>query len=714
MNTQTIKDSLILNTIRILWRSRELDSAKVLLSRLGNPVLSQMWSVTIQIAQVELSGVKKDFKDVWSSVDLRECSQETLIDIELVKGRLAVVLGDLEKGEDSFFESLLESRDMDYLLGKVQSMVGLGRIKLANNHFAQALDLVVTASSLVEKLSANKRPFVESEVLLQKCHIYLSMADYEALEKSARQLLNLSKENGETFKYVQALNHIAIVYAFRGDYKTAMPFFLEALDICKKINYQVLAAKIATNIATIHAQLYNYTEALVRYESILNEFKAPIPPEKRAIIYNNIGNLYIHLGQWNNAIKYFSDAETIADKIDHRPIKLLAFCQIARCFVEAKNYNAFLTYIKSDDALLQGAPMNGIQMIHYAKSKHALATRHYQNAISWGKLAIQQAIYFGDDETIFHATNILAQAYEANEDLAAALNTYKEHVKRKELLQVERSKNLIINTEIDYMLAAKEKEIASLQRENQLQSELIQSMSVIKKKNKELVVKNEELSYFARMIAIDFNKHLRVIDQFGSLLSDIQVDDKKFNEYLQYIQKAALDVSSLAHGLYKYATVIDDESPQQIIQVKEIFDIVEHDLSALIKETKTQVIYHNELPPIYCRKAQMIKVFKEIFVNSIQFAETKPVIEVMTDIREEGVLFRIKDNGVSIPEGDEQKIFWPFYRTNRLSEKEGNGLGLAACKKNVEGSGGNVAASIIENGLILSVFWPNKYNQLAT
>jgi signal transduction histidine kinase len=55
-----------------------------------------------------------------------------------------------------------------------------------------------------------------------------------------------------------------------------------------------------------------------------------------------------------------------------------------------------------------------------------------------------------------------------------------------------------------------------------------------------------------------------------------------------------------------------------------------------------------------------------------------------------GCLIRISDTGSGVPEGEEERIFDPFYTTKRRGE--GTGLGLSICRKLVEEMGGWIRA----------------------
>lgn len=66
--------------------------------------------------------------------------------------------------------------------------------------------------------------------------------------------------------------------------------------------------------------------------------------------------------------------------------------------------------------------------------------------------------------------------------------------------------------------------------------------------------------------------------------------------------------------------------------------------------------------------------------NSIKYSPEKSVIEIKTEVVEQCVIITVKDEGLGIPDGEEQKIFEKFYRLKRDEDKQGTGLGLALCK----------------------------------
>ena len=57
---------------------------------------------------------------------------------------------------------------------------------------------------------------------------------------------------------------------------------------------------------------------------------------------------------------------------------------------------------------------------------------------------------------------------------------------------------------------------------------------------------------------------------------------------------------------------------------------------------------------------------------------------------QKAVSFRVKDQGIGIPETDKVQLFDSFYRASNVGTISGTGLGLAIVKRAVDSHGGNI------------------------
>jgi light-regulated signal transduction histidine kinase (bacteriophytochrome) len=99
-----------------------------------------------------------------------------------------------------------------------------------------------------------------------------------------------------------------------------------------------------------------------------------------------------------------------------------------------------------------------------------------------------------------------------------------------------------------------------------------------------------------------------------------------------------------------------------------------------------------ELPEINADRELVEKLVSQLLDNALKFHKKnkKPVIDIGFDKFEGSYLFCIRDNGLGISKKYQDKIFELFERLNRIDEYQGNGLGLAICRKIVEAHGGRI------------------------
>ena len=92
--------------------------------------------------------------------------------------------------------------------------------------------------------------------------------------------------------------------------------------------------------------------------------------------------------------------------------------------------------------------------------------------------------------------------------------------------------------------------------------------------------------------------------------------------------------------------------------------------------------------------------------NSVKYAPEHSKIRVV--VRQDEMYTRIvvSDDGIGIPEGEENRIFQRFYRGSRVTGEPGFGLGLYISREIVRLHGGFMKAKRKEQGLEVSIFLP--------
>ncbi|GJL79106.1 MAG: hypothetical protein NPINA01_20950 [Nitrospinaceae bacterium] len=212
----------------------------------------------------------------------------------------------------------------------------------------------------------------------------------------------------------------------------------------------------------------------------------------------------------------------------------------------------------------------------------------------------------------------------------------------------------------------------------------------------QLKIQHEELQSFISIAYHDLREPLRKI----VLLSDrikkgITENQKNEKDYLERLQKSALRLNQLIEGLLKYSRVTAPSNPRQKVHLKQIVEEVIDDLEAIILETKTD-IQVNSLPALRVDVFQIRLLFQHLIRNAIQFCkkDIPPVVKIYSQkARDNSYKIFFEDNGVGFDEKYSDRIFQPLQQLQDRKTHEGVGMGLAICKKIVEGMNGEISVT---------------------
>lgn len=223
-------------------------------------------------------------------------------------------------------------------------------------------------------------------------------------------------------------------------------------------------------------------------------------------------------------------------------------------------------------------------------------------------------------------------------------------------------------------------------------TEKMQAETTIKKHLLEVERKNKELEQFAYIASHDLQEPLLTITNFVELiqLEYAETLDENSKTYFDFINQAANRMKYLITGLLDYSRIGIDKTMAQV-NCNLLLDELKRDLDATIKATGAVIVYDN-LPIITGYPLEIRQLFQNLITNAIKFREQhkKPVINIGATGDEKFWRFAVTDNGIGIEAKFAKKIFRLFKRLHTRDVYDGNGIGLAHCKKIIESHGGEI------------------------
>jgi PAS domain S-box-containing protein len=217
---------------------------------------------------------------------------------------------------------------------------------------------------------------------------------------------------------------------------------------------------------------------------------------------------------------------------------------------------------------------------------------------------------------------------------------------------------------------------------------------------------NRELEQFATVASHDLQEPLRKIQAFVGCLRDEQAAtlNPEGRDYLDRIQNAASRMTTLVADLLAFSRVSSKGKPFSPVDLNEVITGVVSDLEARLAQTGGHVEILR-LPIVASDSIQMRQLLQNLIGNALKFHRkgTPPVVRVSAEIidavDEQGRVtpdgmcrLSVADNGIGFDEKYLDRVFTIFQRLHGRGEYEGNGIGLAVCRRIVERHGGTITA----------------------
>ena len=101
------------------------------------------------------------------------------------------------------------------------------------------------------------------------------------------------------------------------------------------------------------------------------------------------------------------------------------------------------------------------------------------------------------------------------------------------------------------------------------------------------------------------------------------------------------------------------------------------------------------------------QILSNLLSNAIKYSPQGGIVHFDLIGKQDLAIFRIQDEGIGIPVGDQTKLFDAFHRASNVGNISGTGLGLAIVKKSVGLHNGSIfVESEVEVGTIFVVTLP--------
>ena len=159
-----------------------------------------------------------------------------------------------------------------------------------------------------------------------------------------------------------------------------------------------------------------------------------------------------------------------------------------------------------------------------------------------------------------------------------------------------------------------------------------------------------------------------------------------------------LDSSRLDHDGVR----LNFEECDLTVVVADVLRTLQHEL-----DDGNLMVRVEPLPVVLADSWSLTKALMNLLGNAISYRDTSrtPLVRIFCEDRGDIWAFAVSDNGIGIPESDQDRLFGRFERGSNTGSISGSGLGLHIVKEIVQGHGGTVVCeSDLSTG---TTFWLN-------
>ena len=557
---------------------------------------------------------------------------------------------------------------------------------VAENYFQKSL-----------KFSHDVNSEAIAKVDLELSNIYMQLGDFT----NSLNYLSKAEIIYDSLKILNQDARLSLrygnVYWFQKNYKQALQYYNKAQISAKRLNDSIVENYAFVSIATCYQEMGRYEESMKIFKQELE--KSIRYRDTAAIVtgYANIATNYTRLKLYQKANKCFFDVLEYPVERFYPELEAYIYVTIAQNYIELHDLQKAKLFAN------KAYELSNTKHFHYNELQALKTLIRIDSALADYKDAFLHQDLFITLNDSLNNIELSKQSRELENKLQLVHEKkenqflQRENQLQKQLIeQNKKQQNLLIIIVLVLMLLVVVMLNSYLQK-RKLNRKLHENNRILHDKNSQLgelvATKNKFFSILAHDLKNPFHTILGFIDAFEIKMDSLTKEKRLM--YLGKIKAASNELYKLLEDLLQWSRVQDGKlkfEPRNF----NLTDSVKNYLEVLLPQTEQkEIVLTNNLEKeiiVFADMDLVGMIIRNLLVNAFKFSYRNGEVIIDYELDGDFVKLFIKDNGIGIKAEDRDKLF-SIEKT--LSQKgtegeKGTGLGLILCKEFVEINGGEI------------------------
>ena len=226
---------------------------------------------------------------------------------------------------------------------------------------------------------------------------------------------------------------------------------------------------------------------------------------------------------------------------------------------------------------------------------------------------------------------------------------------------------------------------------------------------------NDMKSRFVTMASHEFRTPLSTILSSISIVNKYEHGDntEKVEKHVNRIKSAVTNMTLILNDFLSAEKLEEGKVFVRIEEnnLQELTGSVVSEVTGILKPGQKIEYHHDGNTLAFFDKQIMRNILLNLISNAIKFSFEHKPIKVLTTVTEKEVKIDVSDEGIGIPDDEQEHMFERFFRSKNATNIQGTGLGLNIVSKYLEVMNGNIHfKSELNKGTTFYISIPNEKN----